>query len=179
MAATWLGITPAHAGNTYFTKCPHRRVWDHPRARGEHPFIITKQYPPPGSPPRTRGTPSCMAWLEVCRGITPAHAGNTFLGIPQCPPRWDHPRARGEHRLYYFYELPQKGSPPRTRGTPRGEDLKGQILGITPAHAGNTLWVARFRLSCRDHPRARGEHNIRFLMRINNMGSPPRTRGTQ
>ena len=55
------------------------------------------------------------------------------------------------------------------------EEIK--VNGITPAHAGNTSYIASYIASNRDHPRACGEYSVDtlFLQRI--QGSPPRMRG--
>ena len=75
------GITPAHAGNTprrYIAVLLNR---DHPRACGEYPGAAGCRHPRKGSPPRMRGILDRF-WAEYPRkGITPAHAGNTYLGI--------------------------------------------------------------------------------------------------
>ena len=74
-------------------------------------------------------------------GITPAYAGNT----PTLSIIWvayqDHPRLRGEHckiSIVFFYLL---GSPPPTRGTLHLSEQKLWRFGITPAYAGNTVFI--------------------------------------
>ena len=91
------GITPARAGNTQILSQKILLNWDHPRSRGEYPFL-----PPPdiyyrGSPPLARGIPSCKASRIFLIGITPARAGNTHS--PSYFYFWagDHPRSRGEY----------------------------------------------------------------------------------
>ena len=71
-------------------------------------------------------------------GITPAHAGNTFLFGLMPFPRQDHPRTCGEHILRRELLIVLLGSPPHMRGTLFGFGKPGKIVGITPAHAGNT-----------------------------------------
>ena len=48
---------------------------------------------------------------------------------------------------------------------------------ITPAHAGKTVVARRFRLFCRDHPRACGENCAPVMVERCPSGSPPRMRG--
>ena len=71
--------------------------------------------------------------------ITPAHAGNTGWFRIARSPGGDHPRACGE----YIYDAATgkvyQGSPPRMRGIRRLLECRNRHLGITPAHAGNTL----------------------------------------
>ena len=52
-------------------------------------------------------------------------------------------------------------------------------MGITPAYAGNTYYVFSWQPPHRDHPRLRGEHGDNTTKDVNNLGSPPPTRGTQ
>ena len=71
------------------------------------------------------------------------------------------------------------GSPPRLRETPlrlQSRNLPGRI---TPAPAGNTLWLPESAFHLRDHPRACGKHDA--LDSPNNavVGSPPRLRETR
>ena len=73
-------ITPAYAGNTNGGMVCIKRYRDHPRLRGEHFFINLKPNLSLGSPPPTRGTPTCQAPVRGLYGITPAYAGNTQLG---------------------------------------------------------------------------------------------------
>ena len=51
-------------------------------------------------------------------------------------------------------------------------------IGITPAHAGNTVRPYRFTRYLSDHPRTRGEHMTICLKCLDGQGSPPHTRGT-
>ena len=89
--------------------------------------------------------------------ITPAHAGNTSLSGTVFPNLWDHPRACGEYSLGNAGKLFAFISPPRMRGIQ--DVVEGPVVrcGITPAHAGNTVSMAR----------AAGA----------DLGSPPRMRG--
>ena len=70
------------------------------------------------------------------------------------------------------------GSPPPTRGTLKIVSIQMIDVRITPAYAGNTCSPSSFLYLCRDHPRLRGEHDIREQMKIYLEGSPPPTRGT-
>ena len=172
------GIIPAHAGNTHPNTHPCPRTWDHPRACGEHRVGIRGSRCPLGSSPRMRGTHPCRLSALGLAGIIPAHAGNTggdefesvFLG--------DHPRACGEHRLALSLPHGLEGSSPRMRGTLHGGVDALKTAGIIPAHAGNTAPCTLRPAGCRDHPRACGEHTIRFKAGSLDMGSSPRMRGT-
>ena len=132
------GITPAYAGNTYtlLLCCPSTR--DHPRLRGEHLFRSVHLPFQPGSPPPTRGTLSFANVDKILIRITPAYAGNTFIGIIYQVVYWDHPRLRGEHIFYKVVIHNVLGSPPPTRGTPILQSTIFYKVGITPAYAGNT-----------------------------------------
>ena len=89
----------------------------------------------------------------------------------------DHPRIRGEHRLFTEYERRGGGSSPHTRGA-RPQMFVDTIRGrIIPAYAGSTGdGVLRF-FDAEDHPRIRGEHPHRLLLCERGEGSSPHTRG--
>ena len=134
-----VGITPAHAGNTRQKLSRMSTSWDHPRACGEYPFTNPPATQYWGSPPRMRGILSNLDENDLQVRITPAHAGNTrrerlFLEI-----RWDHPRACGEYAFCCMRLAPGTGSPPRMRGILQMESDIIRVIGITPAHAGNTV----------------------------------------
>ena len=92
-----LGITPAHAGKTYFLSQFLRLNRDHPRACGENTNLETFSGNKKGSPPRMRGKRSQRNYLRSRIGITPAHAGKTFISTLASSISWDHPRACGEN----------------------------------------------------------------------------------
>ena len=71
-------------------------------------------------------------------GIIPAHAGNTFMMANEGRYGRDHPRACGEHTLNVLEECFLAGSSPRMRGTQSGGGYIDRLMGIIPAHAGNT-----------------------------------------
>ena len=73
--------------------------------------------------------------------------------------------------------MKEGGSPPHTRGILKIIGGSHGDCGITPAHAGNTSDF-RFALrTCQDHPRTRGEYQYVTTQNLNDMGSPPHTRG--
>ena len=172
-----LGITPAYAGNTCLWLLRFLYAWDHPRLRGEYFFF--KQYPlhSSGSPPLTRGIRRFHDLSAADRRITPAYAGNT-LSVPfPRRPLGDHPRLRGEYFGNIEIEFFGKGSPPLTRGIPQVQGKSTSLRGITPAYAGNTLYILGRLSSSRDHPRLRGEYNEKQRLDYMELGSPPLTRG--
>ena len=69
------------------------------------------------------------------------------------------------------------GSPPHTRGIRVGQSFAGDEVGITPAHAGNTLKSAEPSSRIWDHPRTRGEYSCPIQISEDPAGSPPHTRG--
>ena len=153
------GIIPAHAGNTPRRSAPPVSCGDHPRACGEHLFVVCATLEHLGSSPRMRGT-HALALAEGARtGIIPAHAGNTRDRLCTAGASRDHPRACGEHRTSCLVPDTNQGSSPRMRGTP---DLFRALAvgeGIIPAHAGNTRLRLHRLKTPRDHPRACGEHD--------------------
>ena len=111
-------------------------------------------------------------------GITPAYAGNTFVSSKARQGAEDHPRLRGEHYKAFNLLRLKMGSPPPTRGTRCGKRETQQIIGITPAYAGNTTYISYRFCICKDHPRLRGEHFDNSATLKTSVGSPPPTRGT-
>ena len=89
----------------------------------------------------------------------------------------DHPRACGENRTGTRGRAVKTGSPPRMRGKHRLQRAAPLHAGITPAHAGKTMFYLRPKTEEQDHPRACGE-NGRFILKMCILtGSPPRMRG--
>ena len=131
-------ITPAHAGKTADAAATTKRHRDHPRACGENKKLPKQQVMLSGSPPRMRGKLLISAGTTGAGGITPAHAGKTFI-------RWglrhtirDHPRACGENWLSDLWGGIKNGSPPRMRGKQGAIADISRPYRITPAHAGKT-----------------------------------------
>ena len=172
-----VGITPAHAGNTqpyHYNKRPEQ---DHPRACGEYPRRLNSRPRRRGSPPRMRGILGRVSFDSACYGITPAHAGNTFILPIAAAACWDHPRACGEYGFLPSSLTISGGSPPRMRGIPMGLILIAGMVRITPAHAGNTFGYQERYAEYRDHPRACGEYVVFDFAKVYKEGSPPRMRG--
>ena len=93
----FIGITPAHAGNTSNCGSEKDNLRDHPRTRGEYDiWDLTVGYQE-GSPPHTRGILLSNLVNVVFGWITPAHAGNTEQYHKHLESDWDHPRTRGEY----------------------------------------------------------------------------------
>ena len=172
------GIIPAHAGNTTPMIPRISQAWDHPRACGEHDCVPLDFPLDSGSSPRMRGTPSFPTNVRGCIGIIPAHAGNTLYRMLVSERDWNHPRACGEHEISVLILRLSQGSSPRMRGTPKESAFSRLHTGIIPAHAGNTLVAFSGNSTCRDHPRACGEHAVEKLCEERCRGSSPRMRGT-
>ena len=91
------GIIPACAGSTRAPRPCTRRIWDHPRMRGEHDVAMETPGRLEGSSPHARGALARVHRDGVRGGIIPACAGSTASRRPSCGSCWDHPRMRGEH----------------------------------------------------------------------------------
>ena len=130
-----------------------------------------------GSPPLTRGQRSAVDLDCVDLGITPAHAGTTepWDAWPGCS--WDHPRSRGDNAHGRHCSSSHPGSPPLTRGQRPWDYLPLTVFRITPAHAGTTPSSSCQTSSGRDHPRSRGDNWQRMHFGMEQLGSPPLTRG--
>ena len=133
-----VGITPAHAGNSYQGQGCGKYTQDHPRACGEQRAASRLGNCWKGSPPRMRGTEHRHNRREPEPRITPAHAGNSHAPGRILPAHKDHPRACGEQSPSPGNQHCQQGSPPRMRGTANKRSVSNEKFGITPAHAGNS-----------------------------------------
>ena len=173
------GIIPALAGNTNYPYQMVRRLWDHPRACGEHLARAFGRGRPAGSSPRLRGTLGVIDAHLRFLGIIPALAGNTRLRMSRRTWIRDHPRACGEHSITFDSRQLAPGSSPRLRGTPFTAAAPRPAVGIIPALAGNTAPACTRSLNAWDHPRACGEHEDGLHPIDTELGSSPRLRGTR
>ena len=153
-------IIPAHAGLTIKSPTCLASSRDHPRACGAHRMALRLTPMPLGSSPRMRGSLGFRYFTIRLRGIIPAHAGLTALGIFHRSAGRDHPRACGAHSSKARQARRVMGSSPRMRGSPDRLFTTFSQLGIIPAHAGLTRPCTHHFLSLRDHPRACGAHGM-------------------
>ena len=130
---------------------------DHPRIRGEH----CKNH--------SKGEAQCR--------IIPAYAGSTRGAAERRRHYQDHPRIRGEHRLDIPWPQAMQGSSPHTRGAREKWHIFYRHVGIIPAYAGSTPFLALMGCLSWDHPRIRGEHRAARSFRRRWRGSSPHTRG--
>ncbi len=173
------GIIPAYAGSTALYAARMARMSDHPRLRGEHHWTRSTQWSSVGSSPPTRGARCQARRPGDDAGIIPAYAGSTARALSTAGHGVDHPRLRGEHLTPVLVDLGRKGSSPPTRGA-RPAPFRGVVFGrIIPAYAGST--TVRFAVisGWPDHPRLRGEHNLRMRCGFTPAGSSPPTRGAR
>ena len=171
------GITPAHAGKSTYTRFKLAQREDHPRACGEKADIQVKDTPPEGSPPRMRGKACSHAHAHHERRITPAHAGKRGALFAKEDKPLDHPRACGEKLQIQVYNVQLLGSPPRMRGKGLMGNRPDVASGITPAHAGKSIFYSFLLYMLWDHPRACGEKRQNRIVGYKGKGSPPRMRG--
>ena len=170
-------IIPAYAGSTRRSRSPRAKPADHPRIRGEHALRRFIDKGAQGSSPHTRGAPRAFAWCRHAYGIIPAYAGSTRRRIVGTSRDADHPRIRGEHPDAAECVPFADGSSPHTRGAPTPPRSRSRRPRIIPAYAGSTddSGVTGFRAS--DHPRIRGEHELKAYVNRMRVGSSPHTRG--
>ena len=135
-------------------------------------------WPAAGSPPRVRGTAAYPSGSIPCCRITPACAGNSTPSLFRTTGRKDHPRVCGEQFPTVRIEASSGGSPPRVRGTASALWMGIAAIRITPACAGNSSCLCRYRSARRDHPRVCGEQSYQRKKCLTLLGSPPRVRGT-
>ena len=89
----------------------------------------------------------------------------------------EHPRARGENRIFGSFAVMSDGTSPRTRGKLLRSIASTESLRNIPAHAGKTIG-SRVDIGLgKEHPRARGENNPNPTLLPHQAGTSPRTRG--
>ena len=130
-----------------------------------------------GSPPRGQGKVGSTSAKTVGNRITPAWAGKSIVLIIEPKVIEDHPRVGGEKLLAMKSRATFWGSPPRGRGKVAGNEIPGDVLGITPAWAGKSNGVFELCSGRGDHPRVGGEKTMKGVAECCEMGSPPRGRG--
>ena len=172
-------IIPASAGSTCnkFTERLCRR--DHPRIRGEHAgcpqFCKTRM----GSSPHPRGALCLIGGVMIRPRIIPASAGSTEYAGEAHQGQGDHPRIRGEHSQPATVAQLNAGSSPHPRGAPPKEQAGPDHTWIIPASAGSTRRQGRDGRCPWDHPRIRGEHDVRIISISTRPGSSPHPRGAR
>ena len=93
-------LIPAHAGKTSRAAATWISHPAHPRACGENPVFGFPMLMLPGSSPRMRGKLAVVEGGQVNRGLIPAHAGKTSVGVVAGILAPAHPRACGENPTY-------------------------------------------------------------------------------
>ena len=137
-----IGIIPAYAGSTLSSARSHSSMWDHPRIRGEHSVRAAQSRFVKGSSPHTRGARTRRSGASAALGIIPAYAGSTSRRRYSSRGCRDHPRIRGEHSSSLMLGLLPMGSSPHTRGALERSGVAFAPVGIIPAYAGSTSFVA-------------------------------------
>ena len=156
-----------------------RQAMDHPRGCGEHSPNGIEVNGTKGSSPRMRGAPVHAIELALSRGIIPADAGSTIVGVVGAFPAEDHPRGCGEHSADGNDSPVQSGSSPRMRGARKHPYFARQIGRIIPADAGSTRQDSGRHRDDWDHPRGCGEHRNIAKHDARLGGSSPRMRGAR
>ena len=172
------GLIPAHAGSTSKWCGTARKLWAHPRSRGEHSDRCGAPRAARGSSPLTRGARAAYAPGASRAGLIPAHAGSTSIASHMASSVWAHPRSRGEHASGTSKNAMNFGSSPLTRGARKVQHLRNHGSGLIPAHAGSTAPFLPIGLDNRAHPRSRGEHSDRPGCRKSIAGSSPAHAGS-
>ena len=173
------GLIPTHAGNTLKSTRCMALTRAHPRSRREHSPTKALRRRTWGSSPLTRGALRQIVQLAHGLRLIPAHAGNTPRQNRCGINRRAHPRSRGEHERMNPKIAAQLGSSPLTRGA-LGVGASARLaIGLIPAHAGSTRFVADARGRFGAHPRSRGEHETEAPDLTTFKGSSPLARGTR
>ena len=147
--------------------------------RGEYQARLSRQLLTIGSPPLARGVHLRRFGRQSQIRITPACAGSTARGNVFLQRFQDHPRLRGEYFISLGTDTEILGSPPLARGVLSIFQKLRNLIRITPACAGSTLFVDNSFAANRDHPRLRGEYLPQQEVLCVVSGSPPLARGVQ
>ena len=130
-----------------------------------------------GSSPLSRGIRTFYEIRENATGIIPALAGNTPTASSSERAARDHPRSRGEYGLSLPPLMAHMGSSPLSRGIPSTPLVVSRPIRIIPALAGNTIYGRSKQGKTTDHPRSRGEYDLRAQQARKDDGSSPLSRG--
>ena len=148
-----------------------------PLARGLRARPMLGGHCPLGSSPLARGLRRGVRRRHDYRGIIPARAGFTPVGVVGPRGEADHPRSRGVYERTDPYWDSRPGSSPLARGLLAPRQIRGDGRGIIPARAGFTVAAAHARPRHPDHPRSRGVYVCPRLRRVRVPGSSPLARG--
>ena len=176
-AARDIRLIPARAGKTAHERVKASRVRAHPRSRGENRGAAEAAVRDVGSSPLARGKRATLPGGCTSQRLIPARAGKT--GCPTIAPtgRQAHPRSRGENILKCGCFAVATGSSPLARGKQSRSGVSRSRLGLIPARAGKTAYLAGMRISVTAHPRSRGENYQRRRAGGDMAGSSPLARG--
>ena len=114
---------------------------DHPRIRGEHPELPEALRDGDGIIPAYAGsTEAHLRQRTPFEGSSPHTRGARFSAGSPRPPRWDHPRIRGEHHHQSHYSTAGDGIIPAYAGsTQRAQPLQPERQGSSPHTRGAHL----------------------------------------
>ena len=174
-----LRLIPAGAGSTPVLPWSVLLRGAHPRRRGEHGGGVDPPGDGVGSSPQARGARPVDRHGGGVAGLIPAGAGSTPTVSSLVCGGGAHPRRRGEH-----VDRPRRrprivGSSPQARGALREAVVAGGHGGLIPAGAGSTAQPTPGPCWGAAHPRRRGEHVGRRLLRRRRIGSSPQARGAR
>ncbi len=173
------GLIPACAGSTTGHALNVSRCAAHPRMRGEHACMDSSTSCMYGSSPHARGAQRGPTRVRPHDRLIPACAGSTARRSGPRPPRWAHPRMRGEHLMPILSAILLKGSSPHARGARRDRHWCAARVGLIPACAGSTSPRTPRTRWWRAHPRMRGEHVVMTILQGLVWGSSPHARGAR
>ena len=133
-----------------------------PRTRGDGPPGDTLSEFMQSFPPHTRGWTAVAEAISDNAGVSPAHAGMDPPESRLRPRKRSFPRTRGDGPLNLAGGRSQTPFPPHTRGWTVVAKVLGELLVVSPAHAGMDPWPcvrawkrARFPRTRGDEPRVR------------------------
>ena len=124
-----------------------------------------------------RGIPGPVRKQGPAARISPAHAGNTSVGDQPSGVSTDQPRTCGEYLTGSGNSENDPGSAPHMRGILGSHFRVFLSVGISPAHAGNTMNRGEDFSARTDQPRTCGEYRGEGGCFPGAAGSAPHMRG--
>lgn len=172
------GSSPHHGGSNRW-RSRHGDRAGHPRVGGEQPSSCPRNFGLWGSSPHTQEAGRRSTALYRRRGVIPANRGSRRAGSSATTRPRDHPRVRGEQRVYRPHTSHASGSSPAGPGSrwrPSAEPHPGPDGGIT-TYAGSSGTGRRAASPPRGHPRGGGAQLLDTFNEYPTQGSSPRARG--
>jgi len=175
----WYWFIPTYMGNACWILLPPVPRSVHPHVHGERSTCRRRPGNGSGSSPRTWGTLDIILGHVDYRRFIPTYMGNAADGRGRTPHPPVHPHVHGERSKLKKVGSTDAGSSPRTWGTRRSGLRRNGILRFIPTYMGNAPTGTASSPQLPVHPHVHGERLVKYGDNPAQIGSSPRTWGTQ